>query len=91
MNLPTPPAKVRYYACRGSLPALRDSGNGCRQFDAAAVARLRFIATSRVLGFPLKDIARLLSEADAGRSPCPQARALLDSGLARLAAPRAGT
>jgi len=55
-----PPAKVRYYARRGLLPARREAGNGYRQFDNAALARLRFIATARVLGFALKDIERLL-------------------------------
>ena len=83
-----PPAKVRYYARRGLLPARREAGNGYRQFDNAALARLRFIATARVLGFALKDIERLLREADIGQSPCPQVRTLLDQRVTALTAQR---
>ncbi|WP_372724747.1 MerR family transcriptional regulator [Immundisolibacter sp.] len=83
-----PPAKVRYYARRGLLPAQRAAGNGYRLFDNAALARLRFISTSRVLGFALKDIQRLLRDADLGQSPCPQVRTLLDQRVAALAAQR---
>lgn len=84
-----PPGKVRYYARRGLLPAARrDPGNGYRCFDTAALARLRFIAAARALGFPLRDITHLLASADAGASPCPQVRALVDARLAELAAQR---
>lgn len=83
-----PASKVRYYARRGLLAFGRDAGNGYRCFDADALARLRFIATARTLGFPLKEIARLLDLADAGASPCPGVRALLDGRLAELGAQR---
>ena len=82
------PGKVRYYARRGLLPAGRDPGNGYRSFDAAALARLRFIAGGRSLGFSLKALIRSLTEADAGRSACPQVRSLLDERIAAVAAQR---
>ena len=82
------PGKVRYYARRGLLPAGRDPGNGYRSFDTAALARLRFIAGGRSLGFSLKALIRSLTEADAGRSACPQVRSLLDERIAAVAAQR---
>ncbi len=82
------PGKVRYYARRGLLPARREPGNGYRSFETAALARLRFIAGGRALGFSLKELGRSLAQADAGRSPCPQVRALLDERIAAVAAQR---
>ncbi len=82
------PGKVRYYARRGLLPAGRDPGNGYRSFDTAALARLRFIAGGRALGFSLKALIRSLTEADAGRSACPQVRTLLDERIDAVAAQR---
>lgn len=83
-----PAAKVRYYARAGLLPAGRDAGNGYRCFGQPALARLRFIVAARALGFALRDIARLLHDADAGHSPCPGVRELLDRRLADIAAQR---
>lgn len=83
-----PAAKVRYYARRGLLPARREPGNGYRSFDAAALTRLRFITGGRALGFSLKALSRSLAQADAGRSPCPQVRSLLDERIAAVAAQR---
>ena len=82
------PGKVRYYARRGLLPAQREPGNGYRSFDTAALARLRFIAGGRALGFSLKALTRSLAEADAGRSACPQVRTLLDQRIAVVVAQR---
>lgn len=82
------PGKVRYYARRGLLPSRRDSGNGYRSFDTAALARLQFIAGGRALGFSLKALMRSLAEADAGRSACPQVRTLLDERIAAVTAQR---
>jgi DNA-binding transcriptional MerR regulator len=80
--------RVRYYARCGLLPAGRDPDNDYRRFAPPALARLRFIVAARALGFALADVARLLGEADAGRSPCPTVRELLDRRLADIAARR---
>ena len=63
------PGKVRYYARRGLLPARREPGNGYRSFDTAALARLRFIAGGRALGFSLQGAGPI-----AGARPTPAAR-----------------
>ncbi len=83
-----PAGRVRYYARRGLLPSARTPDNDYRCFGPQALARLRFIVAARALGFALRDIGRLLGEADAGRSPCPSVRQLLDRRLAALAAQR---
>jgi DNA-binding transcriptional MerR regulator len=83
-----PAGRVRYYARSGLLPAGRDPDNDYRCFGPQALARLRFIVAARSLGFTLRDIGRLLGEADAGRSPCPSVRQLLERRLAALAAQR---
>jgi DNA-binding transcriptional MerR regulator len=83
-----PAGRVRYYARCGLLPAARDPDNHYRRFAPPALARLRFIVAARALGFALADVARLLGEADAGRSPCPSVRQLLDQRLADIAARR---
>lgn len=81
-----PPGRVRYYARSGLLPAGRDPDNDYRCFGPQALVRLRFIIAARALGFALRDIGQLLGEADAGRSPCPGVRTLLDRRLADTAA-----
>ncbi len=83
-----PAGRVRYYARSGLLPAARNPDNDYRCFGPQALARLRFIVAARGLGFALADVARLLGEADVGRSPCPSVRQLLDRRLAALAAQR---
>lgn len=83
-----PAGRVRYYARCGLLPAGRDPDNAYRRFAPQALARLRFIVAARALGFALADVARLLGEADADRSPCPGVRQLLERRLADLAAQR---
>jgi DNA-binding transcriptional MerR regulator len=83
-----PAGRVRYYARCGLLPAGRDPDNDYRRFAPQALVRLRFIVAARALRFALADVARLLGEADAGRSPCPSVRELLDRRLADIAARR---
>jgi DNA-binding transcriptional MerR regulator len=83
-----PAGRVRYYARLGLLPAGRDPDNHYRQFGPQAAARLRFIVAARALGFALRDIGQLLHEADAGRSPCPSVRRLLERRLAAVTAQR---
>ncbi len=83
-----PAGRVRYYARCGLLPAGRDPDNDYRRFAPPALARLRFIVAARALGFALADVARLLGEADVGRSPCSSVRELLERRLASLAAQR---
>jgi MerR family copper efflux transcriptional regulator len=52
---------IRYYEREGLLPAPRRRLSGYRDYDAAAVARLRFIRRAKELGFTLEEIRELLA------------------------------
>jgi MerR family copper efflux transcriptional regulator len=52
---------IRYYERNGLLPSAARRVSGYREYDGAAVARLRFIRRAKDLGFSLSDIAELLS------------------------------
>ncbi len=52
---------VRYYEREGLLPAPRRRSSGYRDYDEAAVKRLRFIRRAKELGFSLAEIRELLA------------------------------
>lgn len=52
---------IRYYEREGLLPAPQRRLSGYRNYDAAAVARLRFIRRAKELGFTLAEIRELLA------------------------------
>lgn len=89
------PAKtIRYYEEIG-LVAPGRAGNGYRDYEAADVARLRFLARARALGFSIGECRILLSLSDdASRSSAEvkeialQKVAEIDGKLAALAALR---
>ena len=53
--------KIRYYEREGLIPEPDRTESGYRQFPPDTVARLRFIAHAKRLGFSLKEIAELLA------------------------------
>jgi DNA-binding transcriptional MerR regulator len=55
-----PASTLRFYEQAGLLPALRTASN-YRIYDEAAVARLEFIGSAKLLGLPLEEIRELLS------------------------------
>lgn len=67
---------IRYYESVGLLPAPSRADNNYRQYTPEAVERLRFIVSSRSLGFSLADIGEFLKARDAGTLPCTR---VLDS------------
>lgn len=68
---------VRYYAQIGLLAPKRDPQNSYRNFRESDVYRVRFIRRAKWLGFTLRDIRAILSDADAGISPGPEVREVL--------------
>lgn len=52
---------VRHYEGLGLLPPVARTESGYRQYTEADVHTLRFIRRSRDLGFPMSDIAELVS------------------------------
>jgi DNA-binding transcriptional MerR regulator len=82
----TTPDTVRHYTELGLLTPTRHPDNGYRQYGADDLSRLRFALQARSLGFTLQDIATLLAESDAGKSPCGRTRALIEQRLAEVEA-----
>ncbi len=80
-----PTSTVRFYEREGLLrPAGRTNGNH-RYYDAAALARLRFIRTAHEAGFTLQDIASLLDLRDGSLDPCPEVQTLIEQRLDEIA------
>jgi DNA-binding transcriptional MerR regulator len=87
---------VRYYERLGLLPPPARTAAGYRQYDAAAVQRLRFIKGAQRVGLRLREIGELLAIRDQGLCPCGHTEALLrgrmveiDAQVAQLQAVRA--
>jgi DNA-binding transcriptional MerR regulator len=90
------PDTIRYYERRGLLDPPPRSASSYRQFDPAAVDRVRFIRAKQRLGLPLKEIERLLAALRERGCAREEARGMLvnrlaevDRGMAELAALRA--
>lgn len=70
---------LRYYERRGLMPATRRRSSGYREYDPAAVGRVRFIKHAQSLGFSLDDIAQLLSD-----TACAHVQARAEQTIARI-------
>ena len=69
---------VRHYARIGLLRPSRDLANGYKMYRQADVQRLRFVSAAKELGFSLAEIEDILGHADAGESPCPDVRQIVE-------------
>jgi DNA-binding transcriptional MerR regulator len=67
---------LRHYERRGLLPAQARSGNGYRQYAAAAVHRVRLIRAALSLGFTVTELGEILADRDRGAAPCRHVHAL---------------
>lgn len=77
---------IRYYESIGLIdPPLRTAGNQ-RRYGAAALARLRFVAHARDMGFPMDTLRSLLQLAGHGEAPCADVDALTRQHLADVEA-----
>ena len=72
---------VRYYTKVGFLQPVKSTANGYRHYSERDLERLRFILSARQLGFSVADVGQILAEADAGHSPCPLVRDLIEQRL----------
>ena len=52
-------SRIRFYEARGLLPAAQRGDNGYRDYPPVAVARMRFVANTRDLGFSVEEISAL--------------------------------
>lgn len=76
-----PPGTVRHYTRIGLLEPTRNPINGYHQFNASDFTRLNFIRRAKTLGFSLKEIKRILTECQKGKSPCPMVRDLINKRI----------
>lgn len=65
---------IRYYERIGLMPRPQRTPGGYRDYPAGAGNRLTVIRNAVQLGFPLREIARVLRIRDAGGAPCRQVR-----------------
>ncbi len=87
---------ARYYESIGLLPEPRRTPSGYRDYDGAAVDRVRFVRDAQATGLTLAEIASVLELKDAGATSCRHTGELLqrhladlDQQIARLQAARA--
>lgn len=73
---------VRHYTKIGLLKPSRDSRNNYKIYQPDDVILLRFINNAKELGFTLKEISKILAEAENGNSPCPLARKVIEKRIA---------
>ncbi len=71
---------VRYYTRIGFLVPSK-SHNGYKYYRPADVTRLRFILSTRSLGFSINDIKEILFTSSQTNAPCPTVRRLIEQRL----------
>jgi DNA-binding transcriptional MerR regulator len=79
-----PVRTIRFYEQSGLLPAPARTPGGYRDYDAAAVSRLRFIRAAQSLGLSLAEIAEVLRIWDDGAPPCGYVTELLTGHVERV-------
>jgi MerR family transcriptional regulator, copper efflux regulator len=75
---------IRYYESIGLIPRPQRAENNYREYTAADVERVRFIAGARSLDFSLDDIAEFLAARDDGLLVSQRVLDLLDQHLAEV-------
>ena len=68
---------VRHYTRIGLLRPARHPRNGYKVYQHSDATKLRFIKSTKALGFTLTEIAQILDEAKYGNSPCPMVREII--------------
>ena len=76
-----PPSTVRYYEDIGLVPEPARAANGYRDYEPAAVERLRFISDAQDSGLTLAEIASILELRAQGESTCHHTIELMERHL----------
>lgn len=79
-----PVKTVRYYADIGLVEPMGRGASGYREYDTAAVARLRFVARARRFGFSIPECRELLSLYDDHSRESADVKRLAESKIAAL-------
>ena len=77
---------IRYYERRGLIPKPSRGLTGYRQYDQAALDRIRFIKRAQSMGFSLEDIQALLALRVRDPAACPVVEEATRSKLADVEA-----
>ncbi|MEE9414758.1 MAG: heavy metal-responsive transcriptional regulator [Acidimicrobiales bacterium] len=75
---------VRYYESIGLLAEPERTSSGYREYDDAAVERLRFVRDAQASGLALAEIASVLELKDSGASTCEHTTELLQRHLGEI-------
>lgn len=75
------PEVVRYYSKIGLLKPRKNRSNGYKLYDAADVAKVRFIRKAKHLGYTLKEIDEIISHSRNGKSACPLVRQIIENRI----------
>jgi DNA-binding transcriptional MerR regulator len=72
---------LRFYEKSGLIDPPGRTGSGYRHYDASVLDRLEFIKRAQALGFSLNEIAQIIADMRAGRSPCDEVREIVRTRL----------
>lgn len=72
---------IRHYVRIGLLHPKRNPDNGYRLFSDVDQHRLSFMVRAKQFGFTLADMRKIFSDVEAGTSPCPRVRELLQKRM----------
>ena len=75
---------VRYYESIGLMVEPSRTASGYRDYEDAALLRLRFIRDAQATGLSLSEIQSVLELKDVGAGSCEHTQALLDRHLEEL-------
>ena len=75
---------LRFYERSGLLGRPSRTQTGYRLYDREVLERLDFIKRAQVLGFSLDEIKQIISEKEAGESPCEAVRDIVRARLQEL-------
>lgn len=77
------PDTLRHYERKGLLTPPRTS-SGYRRYPPECVERVHLIRRALMVGFSLKELARLFAERESGRVPCHFVRASVEAHLSEV-------
>ena len=70
---------LRFYEAAGVLPATERRPSGYRDYDEAALTRLRFVRAAQAAGLTLAEIRQIVTVREHHGPPCRHVTALLDA------------
>ena len=75
---------LRFYEQAGLLPAPCRTSSGYRDYEDAALDRLRFVKRAQAAGLTLAEVAEVIAAREQTGPPCGHVAALLDARAADL-------